>query len=112
MASNRGENTIGIFAPGPHPEVVKTAVGVPPNGLAYDAKRRLIVVANLGDLAIPGSYTLPVVDLDARQMRTAIPLAGTTRGALYDPDADAYYAHISDPPQIVVAAGRRPTRVA
>jgi len=112
IASNRGENTIGIFAPGPHPEVVKIAVGVHPNGLAYDAKRRLIVVANLGDPAIPGSYTLSVVDLDARQMRTAIPLAGTTRWALYDPDADVYYVNISDPPQIVVVDGRDPSRIA
>lgn len=112
MASNRSENTIGIFAPGPQPEVTKIAVGVQPNGLAFDAKRRVIIVANLGDPAIPGSYTLSVVDLDAREMRTEIPLAGTTRWALYDPDADAYYVNISDPPQIVVVDGRDPSRIA
>jgi DNA-binding beta-propeller fold protein YncE len=112
IASNRSENTIGIFAPGPRPAVTKIAVGVRPNGLAFDAKRRVIVVANLGDRAIPGSYSLSVVDLDARQTRTEIPLAGSTRWTLYDPDADAYYVNISDPPQIVVVAGHAPDRIA
>src|SRR4051812_41275331 len=95
ISANRSENTIGVFAPGPNPEVVKIAVGLNPNGLAYDAKRRLILVANLGDPAIPNSYTLSIVDLDARKMRAAIPLAGTTRWALYDPGTDAYYINIS-----------------
>jgi DNA-binding beta-propeller fold protein YncE len=112
IASNRSENTIGIFAPGPQPEVTKIAVGAHPNGLAFDAKRRVIIVANLGDPAIPGSYTLSVVDLDARRMRTEIPVAGTTRWTLYDPDADAYYVNISDPPQIVVVDGHDPGRIA
>ena len=38
FTSNRGENTIGVFAPGPDPKVTKIAVGVRPNGLAYDAR--------------------------------------------------------------------------
>jgi DNA-binding beta-propeller fold protein YncE len=112
ISANRSENTIGVFAPGPNPEVVRIAVGLNPNGLAYDAKRRLILVANLGDPAVPNSYTLSVVDLDARKMRTAIPLAGTTRWALYDPDADAFYINISNPSQIVVVDGRDPSRIA
>src|SRR5215470_9638341 len=38
FTSNRGENTIGVFAPGHDAEVIKIPVGVPPNGLVYDAK--------------------------------------------------------------------------
>src|SRR5471032_3525828 len=34
FSSNRAGNTIGIFAPGPSPEVTKVKVGVGPNGLA------------------------------------------------------------------------------
>jgi DNA-binding beta-propeller fold protein YncE len=102
IASNRSENTIGIFAPGPEPEVSKIAVGVQPNGLAFDAKRRVILAANLGDPAIPGSYTLSVVDLDTRRMHTEIPVAGPTRWTLYDPDA--YFVNISDPPPAVLNA--------
>jgi DNA-binding beta-propeller fold protein YncE len=92
IASNRSENTIGIFAPGPQSGMTKIAGGVQPNGLAFDAKRRVIIVANLGDPAFPGS--------------------GTTRWTLYDPDADAYYVNISDPPQIVVVDGQDPSRIA
>lgn len=112
IASNRSGNTIGVFAPGPQPEVTKIAVGVRPNGLAFDAKRRVILAANLGDPAVPGSCTLSVVDLDARQMRAEIPVAGTTRWALHDPDTDAYYVNISDPPQIAVVGGHDPSRIA
>ena len=39
ISSNRGENTISIFPPGPETEVSKVAVGVRPNGLAYDHVR-------------------------------------------------------------------------
>src|SRR3954468_3836724 len=72
FTSNRGENTIGVFAPGPDPKVTKIAVGMRPNGLAYDAKRRLILAANVGDPAVPHSYTLSMVDLDAAAMRASI----------------------------------------
>jgi DNA-binding beta-propeller fold protein YncE len=112
ITSNRGENTIGIFPPGPNPELVKITVGMHPNGLAYDAKRRLILAANVGDPAIPGSCTLSIVDGEVRKMRSEIPVAGRTRWALYDPDADAFYVNISDPAQIAVVDGRDPSRVA
>ena len=58
FTSNRGENTIGVFAPGPDPQVTKIAVGMRPNGLAYDATRRLVLAANVGDPEVPHSYTL------------------------------------------------------
>jgi DNA-binding beta-propeller fold protein YncE len=66
IASNRAENTVAIFPPGPDPQVAKVAVGVRPNGLAYDHGRRQILVANVGDPAIPSSHTLSVVSLDDR----------------------------------------------
>src|SRR6267154_2286939 len=47
ISSNRAENTIGVFAPGPDPQVSKVAVGVRPNGLAYDPVRRQVLVANV-----------------------------------------------------------------
>jgi DNA-binding beta-propeller fold protein YncE len=112
ITSNRGENTIGIFKPGPAPVVRKVAVGLRPNGLAYDPGRGVIVAANVGDPAIAGSYTLSVVDLDSAKMRSEIPVPGRTRWALYDPEDDAFYVNIQDPPQIVVVDARDPTRVA
>ena len=112
ITSNRGENTIGTFKPGPTPAVEKIAVGVGPNGLAFDSGRGLIVAANVGDPAISGSCTLSIVDLDSRRMRVQIPVAGRTRWALHDARADAFYVNIQDPPQIAVVDPRNPDRIA
>jgi DNA-binding beta-propeller fold protein YncE len=112
FTSNRGENTIGVFAPGPNPAVTKIAVGMRPNGLAYDAKRRLVLAANVGDPAIPRSYTLSMVDLDARAMRASIEVPGRTRWTVFDPEAEAFYVNIMQPSQIVVVDARQPDRIA
>lgn len=102
FTSNRGENTIGVFAPGPDPKVTKISVGMRPNGLAYDARRRLVLAANVGDPAVPHSYTLSMVDLDAQAMRASIEVPGRTRWTVFDPAADAFYVNIMQPSQIVV----------
>jgi DNA-binding beta-propeller fold protein YncE len=112
VTSNRAENTIGIFAPGPDPRVVKIAVGMRPNGLAYDPDRRLILVANVGDPAIPGSHTLSVVGLDERRVLNEIPVSGRTRWAIHDPEARAFYVNIAEPAEIVVVESRDPSRIA
>lgn len=112
ITSNRGENTIGLFGPGPAPVVQKVGVGIRPNGLAFDPGRGLIVAANVGDPAVPGSFTLSIVDLAARKLRAEIAVPGRTRWALYDPEDDAFYVNIQDPPQIVVVLARDPDRVA
>jgi len=112
FTSNRGENMIGVFAPGPDPKVTKIAVGVRPNGLAYDARRRLVLAANVGDPAVPRFCTLSMVDLDAGAMRASIEVPGRTRWAVFDPDAEAFYANIMHPSQIVVIDARNPDRIA
>jgi DNA-binding beta-propeller fold protein YncE len=112
IASARAENTIGIFAPGPDPRVEKVAVGIAPNGLAFDAKRGLILAANIGDPAQPGSHTLSLVDLAARRMRHAIAVPSRTRWALYDEGSDAFYVNIAEPAQIVVVDAGAPDRIA
>ena len=111
IASNRTENTIGIFSPGPDPQVSKVSVGVRPNGLAYDHARRQILVANVGDPAIAGSQTLSVVSLDARAVRTEISVPGRTRWTVYDTDAQVFYVNIADPAQIVLVDARQPTSI-
>jgi len=112
FTSNRGANTIGVFAPGPDPKVTKIAVGVRPNGLAYDAKRRLVLAANVGDPAVPHSYTLSMVDLDGGRMRSSIEVPGRTRWTVFDPDAEIFYVNIMHPSQIVVVDARHPDRIA
>src|SRR5215831_14157585 len=112
FTSNRGENTIGVFAPGANPKVTKIAVGMRPNGLAYDASRRLVLAANVGDPAVPHSYTLSMVDLDAGAMRASIEVPGRTRWAVFDADAELFYVNIMQPSQIVVVDARAPDRIA
>ncbi|MSP75465.1 MAG: hypothetical protein EXR12_04955 [Rhodospirillaceae bacterium] len=112
FSSNRGENTVGIFAPGSSPEVTKVAVGVRPNGLAYDHGRKLLLAANVGDPAIAHSYTLTMVDVGARAMKASIEVPGRTRWAVFDPDAEVFYVNISDPAVIVVVDAKKPTGIA
>src|SRR5258706_9429263 len=83
-----------------------------PNGLAYDPARRLVLVANVGDPAVAGSHTLTMGHLGAGAVRAQIPGAGRTRWAVYDPDAEAFYVNIADPPQIVVVDARSPQGLA
>ncbi len=112
FSSNRAENTVGIFAPGPSPEVTKVAVGVRPNGLAYDHSRKLLLAANVGDPAIAHSYTLTMVDVGARAVKASIEVPGRTRWAVFDPDAEVFYVNISDPAVIVVVDVKKPTGIA
>lgn len=112
FTSNRGENTIGVFAPGRDPEVSKIAVGVRPNGLAYDARRRLVLAANVGDPAVPRSCTLSIVDLDSHSLRSSIEVPGRTRWTVFDAEAQRFYVNIMQPSQIVVVDARQPDRVA
>lgn len=112
FTSNRGENTIGVFTPGPAPTVLKIPVGVRPNGLAYDPARRLVLAANVGDPAIPGSCTLSMVSLDEQALVAEVPVPGRTRWSLFDPDSERFYVNIVDPAVIVVIDARKPGAIA
>jgi hypothetical protein len=112
FTSNRGEHTVGIFAAGHEDALTKVTVGVKPNGLAYDPGRGLLLAANVGDSAIPGSYTLSVVDVSARSMIADISVSGRTRWTVFDPEAGCFYVNIAHPAQIAVIDGAKPDRVA
>ena len=120
VTSNRGEDTIGVFgieaaAPGAATAGVrgvdKVAVGVRPNGLAYDPHRGRVLVAHVGDPARPGSCTVSVVDVGARRLVADVPVAGRTRWAIHDPVTDAFHVNVMDPPQIVTLDAGDPLRV-
>jgi len=112
FTSNRGEDTVGIFPPGAEDSLTKVPVGIRPNGLAFDARRGILLAANVGDPAVRGSFTLSVVDVDQRQMRGAIPVPGRTRWAIYDARLDRFFVNIADPARIVTVAGDVPDRIA
>jgi DNA-binding beta-propeller fold protein YncE len=111
FTSNRGEDTVGIFTAGQPEALVKVKVGLRPNGLAYDADRRLLLAANVGDPTRPGSFTVSMVDVDARAMVANVPVAGRTRWVVFDPDSACFYVNIADPPQIAVVDAANPGSV-
>lgn len=100
FTSNRGENSVGIFAAGSE-AVAKIPVGVRPNGLAYDAGRGLLLCANVGDPDVPGSPSVTLVDVAARAALATIPMPGRTRWAMFDPGRQEFVVNIADPFQIV-----------
>src|SRR5882672_12687102 len=55
FTSNRGEDTVSVFAPGAERDAFKVGVGVKPNGLAFDPVRGILIAANIGDASIPSS---------------------------------------------------------
>jgi DNA-binding beta-propeller fold protein YncE len=111
FTSNRGENTVGVFTIDDVPRVDKIAVGIRPNGLAYDPRRARLLVAHVGDPAIARSFTVSVVDVRAHKRVADIPVAGRTRWAIYDPIGDAFHVNIADPPQIIVVESGDPVRI-
>jgi DNA-binding beta-propeller fold protein YncE len=111
FTSNRGENTVGIFAPANEQRLVKVPVGARPNGLSIDSLRGLLLAANVGNPDIPSSFTLSIVDISRRQMLHSIPVAGRTRWTIFDAYADAFYVNIADPAQIVVVDAAHPDRI-
>jgi DNA-binding beta-propeller fold protein YncE len=112
FTSNRGENTVGIFAPDNEAGLAKVDVGIRPNGLAYDQGNGLLLAANVGDQGIPDSFTLSMVNVGQHQMTTSIQVPGRTRWTVFDEQAEAFYVNIADPAQIVVLAYDHPARVA
>lgn len=111
FTSNRGEDTVGMFPPDDVASLQKVAVGVRPNGLAYDPGRRRLLAAHVGDPAVPGSQTVSLVDVAARRRITDIPVAGRTRWTVHDPVADAFHVNLASPPQIVVVASGDPAGI-
>jgi DNA-binding beta-propeller fold protein YncE len=112
FATNRGENTVSVFTPGDERNAFKISVGIRPNGVAFDPKRGLLVVANVGDPSIPDSYTASVVDLARRKRVAEIKVPGRTRWTIYNPATETFFINIASPAQIIAIDAREPTKVA
>jgi DNA-binding beta-propeller fold protein YncE len=112
FSSNRGENTVGIFSPDDEQNLVKVPVGMRPNGLSFDPRRGLLLVANVGNPDIPSSYTLSMVDVQCMEMVHSIPVPGRSRWTIFDAQANSFYVNIADPAQIVTINAGEPQRIA
>ncbi len=111
FTSNRGENTVGMFSPERDGQIAKIAVGIRPNGLAYDAERSILLAANVGDPAIPGSFTVSMVDVQQKRLIANVAVPGRTRWTIFEARTGQFYVNIADPAQIVVISAANPTRI-
>jgi len=111
FTSNRGENTVSVFAPRAERDAFKIAVGVKPNGLAFDPARGILVAANVGDPSIPDSHTVSVVDIERRQRIAEVKVPGRTRWAVYDSAREMFFVNIASPARIIAIDARDPTRI-
>ncbi len=111
FTSNRGDNTVGIFPPTDAPAVEKVAVGIRPNGLAWDPGRRRLLVAHVGDPTMRDSRSVSVIDIPTRRRLADLPVAGRTRWAVFDAEAACFHVNIADPPQIAVIEAGDPIAI-
>jgi len=112
FTSNRGEDTVGIFAPESESDLVKLGVGVRPNGLAFDPGRQILLCANVGDPSKPDSHTVTLVDVREHATIGSVPVPGRTRWTVFDPTRQVFLVNIADPAQIVVINPERPKSTA
>ena len=111
FTSNRGENSVGVFRPDSESTMEKVSVGLRPNGLAFDEQRGLLLSAHVGDPAIPGSFTVGIIDVAKQKMISSVPVPGRTRWTVFDPTSKLFYVNIANPPQIVVIDPQMPEHV-
>jgi DNA-binding beta-propeller fold protein YncE len=111
FTSNRGENTVSVFAPGNEQDAFKIAVGVKPNGLAFDPTRRILIAANVGDPSLVDSYSVSVLDLGRRERIAEVKVPGRTRWAVYDAARETFFVNIASPARIVAIDARDPTKI-
>ncbi len=111
FTSNRGEDTVSILDVSDDEELAKIKVGVRPNGLAFDTADELLLVANVGNPDIPGSFTVSIVDISRRMLIHSVAVPGRTRWAVYDAASASFYVNIAEPAQIAVIDADNPARV-
>lgn len=128
FTSNRRENTVGLFpsrgagaverspafrapAETDASDVTKVAVGVRPNGLAYDPGRGVLLCANIGDPDVPGTPSVTLVDVRRRAAVASLPMPGRTRWAVFDASQSLFFVNIADPPVIVAVDVRPPLAI-
>ncbi len=111
FTSNRGENSVSVFAPGDEHQAHKIGVGVKPNGLAFDPAQKILIAANVGDPSVPDSYSVSVVDVGRRKQIADIKVPGRTRWAVYDAAVQAFFVNIASPARIVAIKASDPTKI-
>src|SRR3984893_694510 len=111
FTSNRGENTVSVFAPRAEQDAFKISVGMKPNGLAFDPVRGTLIAANIGDPSIPDSHTVSIVDVARRDRIAEVKVPGRTRWAIYDSAQEMFFVNIASPARIIAIDARDPAKI-
>jgi YVTN family beta-propeller protein len=96
FAAARGAGKLLLIDPITNGVLRSVAVGSRPNGLAYDTRRRHLLVADVQD------YTARLVDPQAAEVIAAIPLPGRPRWAMYSQTGDRFFVNIREPAVVAV----------
>jgi DNA-binding beta-propeller fold protein YncE len=80
--------------------------GQRPNGLAWDAQRRRLLVADVGD------NRARLLAKATGQVVATIDLPGRPRWCVYDPDSDTFFVNIREPAVVVKLAAKTGTQIA
>ena len=98
IAAARGAGHILLIDPSSLEVRAKVVVGGRPNGLAWDSRRRRVLVADVaGD-------SISIVDAQDGQVLTTTGLPGRPRWAVYDHDRDRYLVNVRTPSVVAVIA--------
>jgi len=111
FTSDRAANQVSIFDIKTESLIHKVDVGIRPNGLAFDAKRNILVSGNVGMPDDPSTYSLSVINVSHGQVVATIPTPGRSRWIVYDGKTDAFYINIGNPAKIAVISGDKPTEI-
>ncbi len=106
FTSNRGEDTVSLFAPD-RTGSARIPLGGRPNGLALNAGRGFLLV---GLTAPP--YAVVTIDVKKRSIAGRALVPGRTRWAVYDPGQSLFFVNIADPPVVVAIDPLKPAMIA
>ncbi len=98
FAAARGVGKVLVIAATSGNVIEEVVVGPKPNGLAWDPRRKRLLVADVQD------FRARLVDPHAGSVVTDAALPGRPRWCVYDPDADRFLVNIREPACLAVLA--------
>ena len=96
FAAARGAGKLLVIDPFAFSVLRTVAVGVRPNGLAWDSLRKHLLVADVQD------NTARLIDPQVGQVIAAVPLSGRPRWAVYSQTGDRFFVNIREPAVVAV----------
>lgn len=96
FAAARGAGKVLVIAADSHDVIGEVAVGPRPNGLAWDSRRRRLLVADVED------FHARLIDPRSGTVVTKVELPGRPRWCVYDVDHDRFLVNVREPACVAV----------